>query len=204
MPLSLQLGQLLVSLHEGLFCSVHQETNPGVLVCSLRSLSVLVGAAPYERLPVSLLPRALKSARSCLARLKPKDNPASESGNAAAWACIAAVFSTKKASPAILEELQNDVDDASPDVLPCILQELSRAACASSSAVCTEALSGFLGAVKNYPSVMRVGGAPAAAALMFSWTQPVLILDMDPSGRVAICAVGHGIPPVKRLGKKPS
>jgi hypothetical protein len=56
-PLSVQLGQMLVALHAGLFRTIETEPNFGVLVCAIRSLALLLSAAPYERLPVTLIPQ---------------------------------------------------------------------------------------------------------------------------------------------------
>lgn len=48
---------MLVALHAGLFQSLQSEPNLGILTSSMRALAILLCAAPYERLPQTLIPQ---------------------------------------------------------------------------------------------------------------------------------------------------
>ena len=54
--LSTTLGQMVVALHQGLLAAVAQEPLLPVLAVVLRALCAMLAAAPYDRLPQSLLP----------------------------------------------------------------------------------------------------------------------------------------------------
>mmetsp|Transcript_3080 Transcript_3080/g.8745 ORF Transcript_3080/g.8745 Transcript_3080/m.8745 type:complete len:961 (+) Transcript_3080:248-3130(+) len=155
LPLSLQLGQLLVSLHAGLFHSMQREANVGVLVCTLRSLAILLAAAPYERLPGTLVSQAFTQTRLCMDRLSAQNRAASESYHAVALSCLGATLSTKQPVPTMLDELRRDLPELG--ALPHVVQELSAAAAsaACAPAIRSEALSALRGAVRNYPSAMQ-------------------------------------------------
>ena len=57
--LSGTLGKLAMCLHEGLLQAAATEPDLPVLAAVLRALCMLAAAAPYPRLPPSLLPRML-------------------------------------------------------------------------------------------------------------------------------------------------
>lgn len=122
--LSASLGSMAVALHTGLLHAARHEGSPAVLAVALRSLCVLLRAAPYERLPPQLLADALAVVSP---RLWPQSQqqqqqdaaPAAPKATAAEWqqvqtaatACIAEALSTKQASPAVQRYL-NDLSNA--------------------------------------------------------------------------------------------
>ncbi|BBM97676.1 HEAT repeat-containing protein 6 [Marchantia polymorpha subsp. ruderalis] len=59
--LSSSLGQLVIQLHIGLVHVISNEAHGGIVVGALKSLSLLVSASPYTRLPHELLPYAICS-----------------------------------------------------------------------------------------------------------------------------------------------
>lgn len=58
--LSQSLGLMATALHAALLQSLAAEGDPGVLLCALRALGMLLLAAPYHRLPQQLLPRCVQ------------------------------------------------------------------------------------------------------------------------------------------------
>lgn len=61
--LSQSLGLMATALHAALLQSLAAEGDPGVLLCTLRALGMLLLAAPYHRLPQQLLPRCVQVRR---------------------------------------------------------------------------------------------------------------------------------------------
>jgi hypothetical protein len=63
--LSTTLGQMVVALHQGLLAAVAQEPLLPVLAVVLRALCAILAAAPYDRLPQSLLPDLVTVGAPC-------------------------------------------------------------------------------------------------------------------------------------------
>ena len=63
--LSAVLGKMAVSTHEALLQAMSCEADSAALTAVLRFAATLCGAAPYQRLPVSLLPRFLQASPQC-------------------------------------------------------------------------------------------------------------------------------------------
>lgn len=59
-PLSIVLGELNVGLHMALIQGLQKEQTATALMSFLRSLSALMSATSYDRLPSDLLPSALQ------------------------------------------------------------------------------------------------------------------------------------------------
>lgn len=55
--LSMSLGCMIASVHEGLIYSILNDTRPGVLTATLQAASAVVSATNYKRMPENLLVR---------------------------------------------------------------------------------------------------------------------------------------------------
>ena len=102
MTLSISLGSMLVCVHAGLLHAVAHEQSSTSLAVVLRTLCVLLSAAPYERLPQQLLPDALSALRARWTGLQSGPSALSLHPSEAAQlqaaylACIAEAMSTKQ------------------------------------------------------------------------------------------------------------
>ncbi len=61
--LSLSLGLMAAALHAVLLRSLSAESDPAVVLSTLRALGTLLLGAPYHRLPPQLLPRCVQVRR---------------------------------------------------------------------------------------------------------------------------------------------
>ena len=97
--LSAVLGKMAVCTHEALLQALSGEADSAALTAVLRFAAILCGAAPYHRLPHSLLPRFLQASAQrpgCLIhtcpdrqgrhvkRRLPPDSPHSDNSTSAA------------------------------------------------------------------------------------------------------------------------
>ena len=64
--LSAVMGKMAVCTHEALLQALSCEADSAALIAALRFAAVLCGAAPYHRLPDSLLPRFLQASAHVL------------------------------------------------------------------------------------------------------------------------------------------
>eukprot|EP00873_Tetraselmis_striata_P014002 jgi/Tetstr1/434266/TSEL_023373.t1 len=167
-PLSVQLGQMLVALHAGLFQSLQSEPNLGILTSSMRALAILLCAAPYERLPQTLIPQVVSCVRSTLRRSSAMFSSAPSSMtdpyHAAALSCLAAALSTRAPVPSLAAEMLQDVPQAGSRTggrAPAVLHEIWQWTRAGPALVRIEALGALRGAFKNYPQAI-LGGLPSA------------------------------------------
>ena len=58
--LSASLGQMAVAMHEALFHCIRQDGQLQDVACAIRTLTALLAAAPYHRLPDLLLSKAIQ------------------------------------------------------------------------------------------------------------------------------------------------
>lgn len=64
--LSVSLGRMILSVHEGLHAALGQETRTSVISACLKALAVLVASVHYERLPADLPNQVVKVSYFCL------------------------------------------------------------------------------------------------------------------------------------------
>lgn len=152
MTLSCSLGQIVLQLQRGLTHLVLNEPNIGLLVASLKALSLFLGAAPFSRLPAELLPNTIQSVQK---RIKGLLSSSMDQTNAICMAlnCIGCALSTLPPSEQVAKMLSDEVSGMKmknqllQDLLDCTQPLMP-------SLVCVDSLQALKLAVHNYPSIM--------------------------------------------------
>uniref|UniRef100_A0A7I4FN34 DUF4042 domain-containing protein n=1 Tax=Physcomitrium patens TaxID=3218 RepID=A0A7I4FN34_PHYPA len=154
--LSSTLGQIVIQLHTGLVHVVSNEKHSGTLVAALKALSLLVTAAPYNRLPSLLLPNVVLSVAKKTQELL---NSSTDQSNTvtAAVNCLGAALSTTPASTGMASILtvKNPSEISGASLPHTVLMDLiSYSRSPASSAVRVEAFQAIKAAVHNYPMIV--------------------------------------------------
>ncbi|KAK9813328.1 hypothetical protein WJX73_000268 [Symbiochloris irregularis] len=157
-PLSTSLGELNVGLHKALIQGLEKEQTATALMSLLRSLSALMSATSYERLPSDLLPSALQAAHRCLLSATRLGDPShkSEYLAATALACLGAGLS--------------------------IQPQLLQLANSGSPLVATEAIATLRALVRSFPEVL----AQSWPSLLDLASRLVAAMPSEPSNHSGI------------------
>eukprot|EP00250_Pteridium_aquilinum_P000734 c10890_g1_i1 orf=147-3497(+) len=151
MTLSFSLGQVLLQLQKGLTHLAVNETNSGLLVASLKALSLFVGAAPFSRLPNDLLPNIIQAVQK---RMKSLLSLPADQVNTLCMAlnCIGCALNTVSPLDQVAQMLLDDGSELIrgsqllQDLLDCTQPHMP-------SLARVEALQALKFAIHNYPSI---------------------------------------------------
>ncbi|KAG0593233.1 hypothetical protein M758_1G307300 [Ceratodon purpureus] len=155
--LSGTLGQIVIQLHTGLVHVVSNEKHSGTLVAALKALSLLVTSAPYNRLPLQLLPNVVLSVTKKTQELF---NSSLDQSNTmtAAVTCLSAALSATPASSGMISILTaKDPKEMGDSVAPhsLLMDLVSYSRPPAPAVVRVEAFQALKAAVHNYPMVVH-------------------------------------------------
>lgn len=166
MTLSCSLGQILLQLQRGLAYLVLNECNIGLLVASLKALSLFVAAAPFSRLPDNLLPATIDAVQK---RMKDLFCSSTDQTSVVCMALgvLGCALNTAPASKDVARVLSNEVSGIKSEcqllhyLLLCAQPHMP-------SLVRVEALQALRFGIHNYPSVMVLYGVPISSIVQKS------------------------------------
>ncbi|CAD7698149.1 unnamed protein product, partial [Ostreobium quekettii] len=151
--LSVSLGRMILSLHEGLHCALGQETRTNVILAVLRALASLVSSVHYDRLPADLPIQVSKVVTRCWHRLQSMDDR-ERAAEAAALSVLRLMLSAALPNAALRRNLSGE-----PDTIEVCRQDGKAAA----AAVCSDHSHGGRGDKGLVDELVEVAGAGRAA-----------------------------------------
>lgn len=155
--LSSSVGQILMQLHAGFLHLVLSESNSGLLMTIFKALSLLISAAPFNRLPQDLLPNVIssvgKKAKELFRSLLDQSNIV-----AASVSCLGATLNTTPPSPQVaamlVAELSSGLGTDDNQALLSMLFSFTEPV--AHPVIRFEALQALRAAIHNYPSIMSL------------------------------------------------
>lgn len=153
--LSSALGQILMQLHAGLLHLVLNESHSGLLMTIFKALSLLISAAPFNRLPQDLLPNVIssveKKAKELLTSFLDQSNIV-----AASVSCLGATLNTTPPSPQVAAMLAAELSSGTDDNHTLLSMFFSFTEPAAHPIIRFEALQALRAAIHNYPSILSL------------------------------------------------